>query len=180
MRAETKVLTAKNEYFCFWARQLYYYNCARVKRNLQIILRLLQFIFLKNLLVGWFFGANGYIIEASTTQHTERLKMKAVNYTPEQSAKMVADYVAGVTPETIAQELGKTVRSVVAKLSREGVYKAKTYTTKTGQPVVKKDAHADAIGAILKMTEAEIESLTKANKTALEKIFSALANSKPI
>ena len=105
---------------------------------------------------------------------------KTVNYTAEQTAKMVADYAAGVTVEMIAAELGKTVRSVVAKLSREKVYKAKEYKTKTGAPVVKKDAHADAIGAILKMTEAEIESLTKANKTALEKIFGALANSKPI
>lgn len=105
---------------------------------------------------------------------------KTVNYTPEQSAQMVADYQAGVAVETIAENLGKTVRSVVAKLSREKVYKAKTYVSKTGAPVVKKDAHADAIGAILKMTEAEIESLTKANKTALEKIFNALAMSKPI
>ena len=114
------------------------------------------------------------------TQQLERLKMKTVNYTPEQSTKMVADYVAGVTVETIAENLGKTVRSVVAKLSREGVYKAKTYVSKTGAAVVKKDAHADAIGAILKLSEAETESLTKANKTALEKIFQALANSKPI
>jgi predicted transcriptional regulator len=105
---------------------------------------------------------------------------KTVNYTPEQSAQMVADYQAGVTVETIAENLGKTVRSVVAKLSREKVYKAKTYVSKTGAPVVKKDAHADAIGAILKLTESEIESLTKANKTALEKIFQALAMSKPI
>jgi hypothetical protein len=118
------------------------------------------------------------------TQHTKESKMektsKSVNYTPEQTAKMVADYTSGVTVETIAESMGKTVRSVVAKLSREKVYVAKTYVSKTGAPVVKKDAHADAIGAILKMTEAEIESLTKANKTALEKIFSALANSKPI
>lgn len=105
---------------------------------------------------------------------------KAVNYTPEQTAQMVADYSNGTTVEAIAEKMGKTVRSVVAKLSREKVYVAKTYVSKTGAPVVKKDAHADAIGAILKMTESEIESLTKANKTALEKIFSALANSKPI
>jgi hypothetical protein len=105
---------------------------------------------------------------------------KVVNYTPEQTAQMVSDYSNGITVEAIAEKLGKTVRSVVAKLSREKVYIAKTYVSKTGAPVVKKDAHADAIGAILKMTESEIESLTKANKTALEKIFSALANSKPI
>ena len=105
---------------------------------------------------------------------------KSVNYTPEQTAKMVSDYAAGVTVENIALELGKTIRSVVAKLSREKVYIAKTYTSKTGAPVVKKDAHADAIGAILNMSENEVDSLTKANKTALEKIFTALANSKPV
>jgi hypothetical protein len=105
---------------------------------------------------------------------------KTVNYTPEQTAKMVADYSAGVTVESIAESMGKTVRSVVAKLSREKVYVAKTYVSKTGEPVVKKDAHADAIGAILKLTESETESLVKANKTALAKIFEALANSKPI
>lgn len=105
---------------------------------------------------------------------------KPVNYTPEQSAAIVAAYVAGVTVEALAAEFGKTVRSITAKLSREGVYKKKVYTTKTGEAVVKKDAHADAIGAILKLTEAETDSLTKANKTALAKIFAALANSTPI
>jgi hypothetical protein len=105
---------------------------------------------------------------------------KVVNYTPEQTVQMVADYKAGVTVETIAQNLGKTVRSVVAKLSREKVYVAKTYVSKTGEPVVKKDAHADAIGAILRLPENDNESLTKANKSALKAIFEALANSKPI
>ena len=107
-------------------------------------------------------------------------KAKVVNYTAEQTAAMVADYTAGVTVETIAAAMGKTTRSVIAKLSREKVYIAKTYVSKTGAPVVKKDATADAIGAVLSLTEAEIESLTKANKTALVKIFAALAASKPI
>lgn len=105
---------------------------------------------------------------------------KVVNYTPEQTAQMVQDYATGVTVEKIAEGLGKTVRSVVAKLSREGVYKKKEYVSKTGEKPVKKDAHADAIGAILRLSEGEIDSLTKANKTALAKIFEALANSKPV
>ncbi len=105
---------------------------------------------------------------------------KIVNYTPEQTLAMVADYVSGVSVEAIAQNLGKSVRSVVAKLSREKVYVAKVYVSKTGEKPVRKDAHADAIGAVLKLTEAETESLTKANKTALEKIFTALANSRPV
>ena len=105
---------------------------------------------------------------------------KTVNYTAEQTSAMIADYQSGTTVETIAENLGKTVRSVVAKLSREKVYKAKTYVSKTGEKPVKKDVHADAIGAILRLNENDIESLTKANKNALEAIFSALANSKPI
>jgi hypothetical protein len=107
-------------------------------------------------------------------------KEKAVNYTPEMALAVVSDYKAGVSVEDIAEKVGKSVRSVVAKLSREGVYKAKEYVSKTGEKPVKKDAHADAIGAVLKLTEAEIESLTKANKTALAKIFTALANSVPM
>lgn len=95
---------------------------------------------------------------------------KTVNYTPEQTAKMVADYNAGVSVEAMAEALGKSVRSIVAKLSREGVYRKKTYTTKTGEAVVKKDAWADYIGEALGLTEADTESLTKANKTALAKI----------
>jgi len=106
--------------------------------------------------------------------------MKAVNYTPEQTTKMVSDYQNGVSVEKIAESLGKTVRSVVAKLSREKVYKAKEYISKTGEKPIKKDVHADAIGAILRLNENDIESLTKANKNALKAIFEALANSKPI
>jgi len=99
---------------------------------------------------------------------------KALNYSPEQTAKMSADYAAGISVEEIALEMGKTIRSVVAKLSREKVYVAKTYTSKTGATVVKKDTVADAIGERLGFTEAETESLTKANKTALQKIFAAM------
>lgn len=105
---------------------------------------------------------------------------KTVNYTPEQTEMLKAEYLAGVSVETLATIVGKTVRSVVAKLSREGVYQAKTYVSKTGEKPVKKDTVADAIGSVLQLTEAETESLTKANKTALAKIFAALANSKPL
>ena len=107
-------------------------------------------------------------------------KEKVVNYTAEQTASMVEMYQTGTAVAVIAEMLGKSVRSVVAKLSREKVYVAKTYVSKTGEKPVKKDAHADAIGAVLLLTEAEIESLTKANKTALVKIFTALAKSVPM
>ena len=106
--------------------------------------------------------------------------MKTINYTPEQTAQIISDYQSGLSVEIIADNLGKTVRSIVAKLSREKVYIAKEYKSKTGETPIKKDVHADAIGAILRLPENDIESLTKANKNALKVIFEALANSKPI
>ena len=114
---------------------------------------------------------------------SEAKATKAPNYTPEQEAFLRESYAkgAGMTPEQIAEKIGKTAKSVVAKLSRMGEYIKPTYKTKTGAAPVKKDAHADAIGLIIpELTEAEIESLTKANKSALAKIFKTLAMSKPI
>lgn len=114
---------------------------------------------------------------------------KAENYTSEQTAAMVARYLAAPSSETvaaIATEMGKTVRSVIAKLTREKkadgtqVYIAKTYKTKAGDEPEKKDTIADAIGKVLKLSDGEVDSLTKANKTALTKIFAALANSVPV
>lgn len=108
---------------------------------------------------------------------------KVVNYTEAQATELKTAYVANPTKETVAafaEKFGKTTRSIVAKLAKMEVYKKAEYVSKTGEKPVKKDAHADAIGAVLKMTEPEIESLTKANKTALVKIFQALANSKPL
>lgn len=104
-------------------------------------------------------------------------------YTAKQSAELVAAYVAAPTVETVetfAVKFGKTVKSVVAKLSREGVYQKKEYVSKTGEKPVKKDNTADAIGAILGLSENDTSSLAKANKVALAAIFKALANSKPI
>lgn len=105
---------------------------------------------------------------------------KIANYTEQQTAQLVADYVSGTSVEALAESFGKSVRSIVAKLSREGVYKKKEYVTKSGEPVQKKDETADAIGRILNLSEADTDSLTKANKRALKAIFDALANSKPI
>lgn len=108
---------------------------------------------------------------------------KQVNYTAEQTQAIVAAYTANPSEATVrelAERFGKSVRSIVAKLSREGVYQKKAYVGKTGERPVKKDTHADAIGAILRLPENDIDSLTKANKNALRVIFEALANSQPI
>lgn len=115
--------------------------------------------------------ASGAVVLKGEAIAAKATATKAVNYTPEQTTKMVSDYLAGVTVEAIATELGKGVKSVVAKLSREKVYKAKTYVAKNGEAVVKKDELADKMASLFGLTEAEADSLTKANKTALKKIL---------
>lgn len=105
------------------------------------------------------------------------------NYTAEMVSAIKAAYTENPskdTVESLATRYNKTVRSIVAKLSREGVYKKAEYVAKNGEKPIRKNAHAEAIGAILGLSEGEVTSLEKANKTALEKIFGALANSKPI
>ena len=113
--------------------------------------------------------------------------VKVENYTEAQAAEMLQQYDPQASAEVreaqvkqFAVAYGKTVRSIVAKLSRLQVYVPKAYVSKTGEKPVRKNDHADAIGAILRLTENETDSLSKANKTALVKIFSALAHSKPL
>ena len=87
-------------------------------------------------------------------------------YTPEQATQMVEQYTQGVTVEAIATTMGKSVRSVIAKLSREGVYKPKAKAS--GAQVVRKAQLIEAIAARLDVPAERLESLEKATKEALE------------
>ena len=105
---------------------------------------------------------------------------KAVNYTEAQTAELVQLYQAGETVEALAERFQKSVRSIVAKLSRQGCYQKKQHVRKDGTEVKKKNEWADAIGTILGLAEHDVDSLTKANRAALAAIFAALANSRPL
>jgi uncharacterized protein YutE (UPF0331/DUF86 family) len=98
-------------------------------------------------------------------------------YTPEQTLELVSAYKANPSMDIVDQfaaKFSKTTKSVIAKLSREGVYQKKEYVSKSGEKPVKKDSVADEIGMLVQLSESEIDSLTKANKTALNKILLVL------
>jgi transposase-like protein len=97
---------------------------------------------------------------------------KTQTYTPEQTAKMVADYESGSTVEQIANTVGKSVRSVVAKLAREGVYQAKAKTA--GNTRVRKAELVDMIAGSLGVPAETVESLEKATHEALELVVQRL------
>ncbi len=90
---------------------------------------------------------------------------KIVTYTPEQTAFVVADYKAGVAVEAIALSIGKSVRSVIAKLSREKVYVkpagAKSDRVTKAQLIAK-------IATMFQVPSEDLESLEKATRPALE------------
>tara|TARA_Y100000590_G_scaffold361300_1_gene417907 strand:- start:155 stop:568 length:414 start_codon:yes stop_codon:yes gene_type:complete len=99
----------------------------------------------------------------------------AKNYTDEMVVSMTEQYVANPTRDTVdslAKEFGKTTRSIIAKLSREGVYVAQPRTTKTGEPVISK---AQYVSAISSHFEVELPTLVKAGKQDLQKLAEVLS-----
>ena len=100
---------------------------------------------------------------------------KVVNYTDEMVETIVAVYKAAperATVDALAEKFGKTPRSIIAKLSTLGIYKAPARVTKTGAPVVKKEFLVAEINSKLGV---ELPSLVKANKQDLEALFAALS-----
>ena len=93
------------------------------------------------------------------------------NYTPEQTEQLLQGYNEGLTVETLALQLGKSTRSIVAKLSREGVYKAKTAAKATR---VTKAQLVSLIAYKVGASEEVLESLEKATHEALELLASRL------
>ena len=96
------------------------------------------------------------------------------NYSDEVVAQMTEQYVANPTRETVdalAQEFGKSVRSIIAKLSREGVYVAQPKVTKTGEPVVRK---AELVAIIESNFGIAVPSLVKASKADLQRLIDSL------
>ena len=96
-------------------------------------------------------------------------EVTAKNYTEEMVATMIDQYTATPTRATVdalAEEFGKTARSIIAKLSREGVYVAQPKTTKSGNPIVRKSEIVARIAGQLGV-ELEAPSLVKASKLDL-------------
>ena len=99
----------------------------------------------------------------------------AKNYTDEMVSEMTTQYTANPTRETVdalANQFGKTTRSIIAKLSREGVYVAQPRTTKSGEPVISK---SELVAQISEHFGIEMPTLVKAGKQDLQKLVDAIS-----
>lgn len=106
-----------------------------------------------------------------------KAKEKIVNYTPEMTAEMLAAYALAPTPETVkalSEQFGKTTRSIIAKLSREGVYKKAEYVSKNGEKPETKNAIVEQIAKKLGVASEKLAGLDAATKHALVLIREAL------
>lgn len=98
-----------------------------------------------------------------------------MSYTDELTAEIIAEYEANPTRETvdaISERIGKSVRSVIAKLSSADVYQTPNRTTKTGEPVEKKD---ELVVEICTALGVELPTLGKTGKQDLKKLRDALS-----
>ena len=99
---------------------------------------------------------------------------RAKNYSDEMVAEMHSLYEANPTRETVeilAEKFGKSVRSIIAKLSREGIYVSQPRVTKTGEPVVRK---SELVAQIEDHFDIEVPTLVKASKADLQTLISMI------
>jgi transposase-like protein len=92
------------------------------------------------------------------------------NYTPEQTQELVTLYKdGGVTVEDLAQKFSKTPRSIVAKLSREGVYVAKKAHSGTAR--AKKAEMIRELEFAFQVAGGTFQSFEKASWEAINELY---------
>ena len=94
---------------------------------------------------------------------------KVANYSEELTAKVIADYQEGIDLDAIADEIGKSVRSVRSKLVREKVYiaKPKTPSSDTREGPTKKEL----LNKLEDIAPFEVNGFMGATKTALSDLL---------
>ena len=96
------------------------------------------------------------------------MSTKPVTYTAEQAVELVEAYKAGTSVDELALKFGKSVRSIVAKLSREGVYVKKAAAAKEAAGTSRKE---EIVLALELAAGVELPSFHKCTKSDLEKLL---------
>tara|TARA_A100001201_G_C3965191_1_gene163925 strand:+ start:273 stop:584 length:312 start_codon:yes stop_codon:yes gene_type:complete len=102
-----------------------------------------------------------------------------MNYTKEQTEYIVEAYLNNPTRATVdnlAAKLERPPKSIIGKLSREGVYRRNFYTTKTGEDPVTKVELVTEIANNLNTSEETLAGLEKAPKNTLKNLVKLTAS----
>jgi len=98
---------------------------------------------------------------------------KIQNYTLEQAEYIKQEYLASQTQTTIerlAVEMGKTTKSIVAKLAQAGVYQRAAKAAGQGKSLTKAEKVLK-IAQLLEIEAIKLESLEKAKVEAIDAIL---------
>jgi hypothetical protein len=93
------------------------------------------------------------------------------NYTQEQVNHMITAYQANPNRDTVdmlAEDLDKSVKSIIGKLSREGVYQKQVYKTKTGEMPVTKEQLILGLADLFEIDSSKLMGLEKAPKQVIK------------
>tara|TARA_R100000234_G_C4993691_1_gene176783 strand:+ start:129 stop:455 length:327 start_codon:yes stop_codon:yes gene_type:complete len=104
----------------------------------------------------------------------------SVNYTQEQVEMMKQSYIDNPSRETVeklSETLDKSIKSIIGKLSREGVYKKTVYKTKTGESPITKKEIVEQIAELLLIDYGLVAGLEKSPKADLKILRSAIDDS---
>ena len=99
-----------------------------------------------------------------------------MNYTDEQTQYIINEYKNEPTMQTVlnlAEELNKTHKSIIGKLSREGVYERADYKSKSGEVPVTKVEIVNSIAENLGLEIENLVGLEKCPKAVLKTIEAA-------
>ena len=100
------------------------------------------------------------------------------NYTEQETNMMVNEYLDQPTRETVdnlAERLSRSTKSIIGKLSREGVYKREVYVSKTGESPITKVEIVNNIAESLGLESTTLAGLEKSPKAALRNLEKAVA-----
>ena len=95
----------------------------------------------------------------------------AANYTDDQVQYMVDKYTANPNRNTVdklAEKLNKSIKSIIGKLSREGVYQKAIYKTKTGEIPMTKGEIIVQVAELLDADYNRLAGLEKSPKQDLK------------
>jgi hypothetical protein len=90
---------------------------------------------------------------------------------------MVEAYTARperATVEMLAEDLNKSIKSIIGKLSREGVYEKTVYKTKTGEDPVTKKELVEELSELVGIEYSMISGLEKSPKIDLKRLVDIL------
>ena len=96
-----------------------------------------------------------------------------MSYTDQITKELIEAYQNEPTRETVeelAETYGKSVKSIIGKLSREGVYRREIYKSKTGEIPVTKVEIVNSIADALGLESESLAGLEKSPKATLKNL----------